>query len=304
MTPSRELPFPLANPTWPNSVPRPAPERGLGIEFTHEWSRSYPVRIARAMLLDNVTRPLTQYFAPTTIRGAENLRFVKAPAIFVANHQSHLDTPVLLSALPVRFRHRMIIGAAADYFFDKTWKAILWSFALAAIPIERTKVNRQSGDVAARLLDEGWNLVLYPEGGRSPDGWAQPFRGGAAYLAKKTDCTVVPVHVRGTRNVLPKGARQRGGFPLKRSAVTVIFGTPIRAQEVEDARHLGARIENAIAALADESGSDWWHAQRRAADGTTPPLRGPQASPWRRAWALGPEPELDAHSQAWPIVKS
>ena len=78
------------------------------------------------------------------------------------------------------------MAAASDYFFDRTWKSVLWSFALAAIPIERSKVNRRSADTAAELLEDGWNLVIFPEGGRSPDGWTQPFRGGAAYLARRT----------------------------------------------------------------------------------------------------------------------
>ena len=83
-------------------------------------------------------------------------------------------------------RHHTIVAAASDFFFDRTWKSILWSFSLAAIPIERSKVNRRSADTAAELIEEGWNLVIFPEGGRSPDGWTQPFRGGAAYLARRT----------------------------------------------------------------------------------------------------------------------
>ena len=97
--------------------------------------------------------------------------------IFAANHASHIDTPLLLTTLPVEFRHRTVVAAASDYFFDRTWKSVLWSFALAAIPIERSKVNRRSADTAAELVEDGWNLVIFPEGGRSPDGWTQPFHG-------------------------------------------------------------------------------------------------------------------------------
>ena len=130
--------------------------------------------------------------------------------IFAANHASHIDTPLLLTTLPVEFRHRTVVAAASDYFFDRTWKSVLWSFALAAIPIERSKVNRKSADTAAELLEDGWNLVIFPEGGRSPDGWTQPFRGGAAYLARRTGRPVVPVYLHGTRHVLPKTRGGRG----------------------------------------------------------------------------------------------
>jgi 1-acyl-sn-glycerol-3-phosphate acyltransferase len=290
--------FPLAGPTWPAGVPRPAPERRVGLDYDHEWSRRYPVRLARAMVLDNVTRPAARLFAPTTVRGDEHLRHVTAPVIFAANHVSHLDTPLLLTTLPARFRHRTVVAAAADYFFDRRWKACFWSFSLAAIPIERTRVNRRSADVAAELLGTGWNLVIFPEGGRSPHGWAQPFRpASAAYLARRTGRPVVPVHLSGTRHVLPKSGERR--WP-RRSPVSVIFGEPLVPDEGEDARRFSARIERAVAVLADEASSDWWGARTRAAQGGTPSLRGPDAADWRRAWALDPRPV--AGRDPWPRV--
>ncbi len=290
--------FPFSKPTWPTGVPRPAPDRRVGVDYDHEWSRRYPVRLARAVVLDNVTRPAARIVAPTTVRGTEHLRHVAPPAIFAANHASHLDTPLLLTTLPVRFRHRTVVAAAADHFFDRHWKAVLWSFGVAAIPIERARVNRRSADVAAALLEEGWNLIVYPEGGRSPDGWAQPFRGGAAYLARRSGRPVVPVHVNGTRHVLPKGGGRR--LP-RRSPVSVVFGPPLTPDEGEDARRFGARIETAVAVLADEVSSDWWQARTRAARGDTPSLRGPDVAGWRRSWALDPRPEAPGRDP-WPRV--
>ena len=78
--------------------------------------------------------------APTTVRGIEHLAHLEPPVIFAANHASHLDTPLLLTTLPVALpRTARWSAAASDYFFDRTWKAVLWSFALAAIPIERCR---------------------------------------------------------------------------------------------------------------------------------------------------------------------
>lgn len=294
----RQLRFPLARPAWPTGVPRPAPERRVGLDYDHEWSRRYPVRLARAMVLDNVTRPVARMVAPTTVRGAEHLRHCRGPVIFAANHASHLDTPLLLTTLPLEFRHRTVVAAAADYFFDRRWKAVLWSFSLAAIPIERSRVNRRSADTAAELLEAGWNLVIFPEGGRSPDGWARPFRGGAAYLARRTGCPVVPVHVHGTRHVLPKAGE--GRIAVRRSPVSVTFGTPLTPEEGEDARRFAARIETEVAVLADEVESDWWSARRRAASDETPSLRGPDMAPWRRSWALDRAP--GGGRDTWPRV--
>lgn len=310
-------PFPLAAPTWPGTVERPPPKRRVGLGYEHDWSRRYPVRLARAMVLDNLARPAARLVAPTTVRGIEHLRHLESPVIFAANHASHLDTPLLLATLPVRFRHRTVVAAAADYFFDRTWKAVLWSFSLAAVPIERSRVNRRSADTAAGLLEQGWNLLIFPEGGRSPDGWAQPFRGGAAYLARRTGRPVVPVHLHGTRHVLPRraeppagaaggsgteGRRARG---IRRAPVTVLFGLPLAPAEGEDARRFAARIEAAVGALADEVATDWWSARRRAANGATPSPRGPDAAPWRRSWALGPPPgsgRPEPGDRPWPRV--
>ncbi|MGO8872264.1 MAG: lysophospholipid acyltransferase family protein [Acidimicrobiales bacterium] len=278
--------FPLAPPSWPESVPRPSPEPELGVHYDTAWSRRYPVRLARAVVLDNVTRPVARLLAAPLVRGDEGLVGLEAPVIFAANHASHADTPLLLSCLPLRFRHRTVVAAAADYFFDRRWKADAWSFFLAAIPIERTKVNRRSADLAAELLADRWNLVIFPEGGRSPDGWAQPFRGGAAYLAARTGRPVVPVHLDGTRHLLPKGRRG-----IRRTRTTVTFGTPLWPDTGEDARRFAARIERAVATMADEAGADWWTARRRAARGETPPLQGPPVAPWRRAWSLAPAPD-------------
>ena len=277
--------FPWASPPWPAGLDRQPPERKVGVGYDSAWARRYPARLARALVIDNVTRPLAHLVAAPEVRGAEVLELVETPVIFVANHASHLDTPLLLSVLPVDFRHRTVVAAAADHFFDRRWKAHLWAGALNAIPIERQRVNRRSADLAAELIGEGWNLVIFPEGGRSPDGWLQPFRGGAAYLAVRSGRPVVPVHLSGTWRLLPKGTKG-----LRRGLTTVRFGMPMRPDDGEDARRFGVRIETAIATMADEDRSDWWSARQRAASGTTPPGGGPPSSPWRRAWALGPDP--------------
>jgi 1-acyl-sn-glycerol-3-phosphate acyltransferase len=289
--------FPLAAPSWPESVPRSAPVEELGADYDTAWSRRYPVRLARAMVIDNLARPLARLIASPVVRGHELLNDVDGPVIFAANHASHADTPLLLSSLPLRFRHRTVVAAAADYFFDRRWKADTFAFLLAAIPIERTKVNRRSAELAAELLADDWNLVIFPEGGRSPDGWAQTFTGGAAYLAVRTGCPVVPVHLDGTRHILPKGGRG-----LRRTRTTITFGAPLRPDDHESARRFGVRIESAVAVMADEAGSDWWTARKQAAAGATPPLQGPAAAPWRRSWLLSVAPlrrETD-DQMSWP----
>jgi 1-acyl-sn-glycerol-3-phosphate acyltransferase len=288
LAPGHDASFPWSAPDWPVGVERRAPERNLGLDYDTAWTRRYAARLVRAVLLDNVSRPLAYAIAAPEVRGAELLELVETPAIFVANHASHVDTGLLLSVLPKRFRHRAVVAAAADHFFDRRWKAHFWALGLGAVPVERHKVNRRSADTMAALLEDGWNLIIFPEGGRTPDGWFQEFHGGPAYLARRTGRSIVPVHMEGTRRIMPKG-----GSRPHRHKTRITFGTPLSLAEGEDARRFGTRIETTMATMADENRTDWWSARQRAAAGTTPSPRGPEAAPWRRSWALGPKPGAD-----------
>ena len=273
--------FPYGSPTWPGRVARPPVERRTGVDFETDWARRYPARLARAVFVDQVLRPAVRALVPPRVHGVDRLEALDGPVIFVANHQSHLDTPLLLSALPDRWRHRAVVAAAADYFFDSRLKGTLSALVLGALPVERGRVDRRPLEQARALLDDGWSIVIFPEGGRSPDGWAQPFRGGAAYLSMHGGFPVVPVHLDGTGRVLPKGAKRP-----TRAAVHVTFGAPLRPRDGERTNPFAERIGQAVAVLADERATDWWTARRRAATQTTPSLSGPDAGVWRRSWAL------------------
>jgi 1-acyl-sn-glycerol-3-phosphate acyltransferase len=291
--------FPLGKPNWPASIPRPAVKRRTGVDYETDWARNYGSRLARAVIVDEVVRPVLRLVASPTVHSEDRLAGLESPAIFVANHHSHLDTSLLLTSLPERFRHKAVVAAAADYFFTTRAKGAISALAIGAIPMERTKVGRRSADLAAELLDEGWNLIMFPEGGRSPDGWGRAFRGGAAYLALRCGRPVVPLYLEGTGRLWKRGAR----WPKvagKGEGVHLVFGSPMWPEDGEDARRLAARVEQAVAALADEWSTDWWSARRRAAAGATPALTGPAAGAWRRAWALDADASSRSGRRAWP----
>src|SRR3954452_9492557 len=276
----RRQTFPLTKPSWPGTIERPPVERKTGVDFDTEWARKYPARLGRALVLDNVGRPLVNLVAAPAIKGADRIEGLEGPAIFAANHSSHLDVPLLLTSLPERFRHHTAIAAGADYFFDRRWKGAMWAFLINAFPIERLRISRRGADLAGSLLNEGWNVIIFPEGGRSPDGWGQEHKPGAAFIALRHGVPIVPVHLEGTRRILKRGAKM-----LTPSSTTITYGTPLRADEGEDARAFAARVERAVASLADEQATDWWTARRRAAGAGTPTLSGPpNAGAWRRQW--------------------
>jgi 1-acyl-sn-glycerol-3-phosphate acyltransferase len=298
-------PFPFTAAPTPTGV-APLPEkRHTGIDYETEWARSFPARVARLLLLEGLLRPTMQVLASPDCRGIDRLHDLAdadpiQPVIFAANHHSHVDTPLLLSSIPEPWRHRMFVAAAADYFFKTRVTSTASALALNAIPIERTRVSRRSATDAAELIDDGWSLLIYPEGGRSPDGWGQPFRGGAAYLALRCNVPVVPVHLEGTGRILRKGSKR-----ISRSATRITFGSPLWPDRDagDDSRRMAARIERAVAALADEASTDWYTARLRAHREATPALSGPDApSPWRRAWALGDRgpKRLRATKRRWP----
>jgi 1-acyl-sn-glycerol-3-phosphate acyltransferase len=279
-------------------------ERDTGIHYDTSWSRRYPARLARAVIVDDVLRPVVHLLGAPLVHGLDRIEHLERPAIFAANHHSHLDTPLLLTSLPARFRHRAVVAAAADYFFSSRMKGAVSALTIGAVPIDRIRVNRRSADLVAALLDDGWSVVIFPEGGRSPDGWAQDFRGGAAYLSIRCGRPVVPIHVQGTRRVMKKGERlpkPAGGLLGRGAGVQVTFGRPVHPLPGEDARRMAVRVEAAIAALADEDTTDWWTATKRAAARTTPSLSGPPIGAWRRSWALDENRRRSSSAgRAWP----
>jgi 1-acyl-sn-glycerol-3-phosphate acyltransferase len=282
----------------PQGVDPPPDPHPLGADYDTEWARTPVARAARGALVEGVMRPLAQVLGSPTIQGLDRVQGIDGPVVFVANHHSHADTPLLLTALPDRWRHKVVVGAAADYFFGSRVSSALSAFVIGAIPIERTKVGRKSADLARSLIDEGWSLLIFPEGGRSPDGWGQPFRGGAAYIAQRCGVPVIPIHIEGSGRILRKGKSRPS-----RTSVTITFGGPLRALEREDARKFAARIEREVAVLGDEAATDWWQARRRAYAGNTPSMTGPGVGAWRRAWEISAnDKKVRRAKRRWPAI--
>lgn len=284
--PMRSLGFPYRAPTVPHGVEVPPAAPTLGAHFDTEWARRTPARMVRRAFVAGPMRAAVQWLASPEVSGADRLADLAdvdpVPAlIFAPNHHSHVDTPLLISAVPEPWRSKLVVAAAADYFFDSRLKGTLAALALNAIPIEREVTSRASSDLIRRLLDTGWSVVIYPEGGRSPDGWGQEFKGGAAYLSSRTGAPVVPVFIDGTGPIFGKGMKRP-----RRGRTSVVFGSPISPDDDENTRRFNTRIEAAVTTLGDEALSDWWTSRRRAAAGASPRLTGPDHQGWRRQWAL------------------
>jgi 1-acyl-sn-glycerol-3-phosphate acyltransferase len=245
------------------------------------------------------------------VHGREYLDSIRGPAIFVANHASHLDTPLVLGALPPRITKKLAVGAAADYFFDSRTIAAATTLLFNAFPVER-RPSRRGRSLAAELVDEGWSLLLYPEGSRTVDGWLTAFKLGAAQLCAIKRVPAVPIALRGTFAAMPRGQRwPRGGRPR----VTVRIGRPLHIGPDEPVPEFRARLVRAVATLWAEDDLGWYRALRAAADDTLAlptgsrsvlpttasgePAHGHDVAPWRRIWEATRPPTDDAPPQVW-----
>ncbi len=298
--PAKFSAFPFAAPTRPRKADVLPEISDLGIDYNTDWAREPTARVARRAMQETILKAAVRGLASPSIRGLDRIAHLDGPVVFAPNHHSHLDIGIILQSIPRRFRDRTLVAAAGDYFFDKRWKAAASALLLNAVPIERKKVSRRSSDQLLALLRDDWNLIIFPEGGRSPDGWGQDFKPGAAFLAIRRGCPVVPIHIKGTDEVLPKGRN----VP-RRHSCTVTFGAPLFAEPDENARSFNPRIEAAVSILADENGTDWWTSRRNAASSETPALTGPSTKSWRREWlrtASKPKTPVTKNEKkrAWP----
>src|SRR3954453_19981741 len=212
------------------------------------WARRLGARAGRETFLMAILGPTMDVYARRRVRGREALADVEGPVLLVANHGSHMDTPEILRSLPRHLRRRTAVAAAADYFYRSRRRAIAVSLAFNTIPMRRHGGGLRAGSTrhVDALIDDGWTLLIFPEGTRSRDGRIGPLRSGAAVLAAAHDLDIVPVHITGTRAAMPVGQggpkRRPGRWPRPRHDVEIRFGAPIRLTPVEDCRAVMERV--------------------------------------------------------------
>jgi 1-acyl-sn-glycerol-3-phosphate acyltransferase len=201
------------------------------------WARTRPAIATREAVLRLLLDPVLGYYTRRRTTGRDKLDRLKAPVILVANHVSHLDTPVILAALPRRVRKRTVVAAATDYFYRNRLLALVVSLVFNTVPMDRKGggLEKRSAGHVDSLLDGGWNLLVFPEGTRSRHAGTGRLRRGAAVLAERHHVMIVPIRVTGTRDAMPPGRfwptriRSRNGH--KRHPVSIAIGDPIAPTE-------------------------------------------------------------------------
>lgn len=193
-------------------------------------------------------RLFTETFACVDAEGWDAVP--EGPCLFAANHQSMIDPPLVGGLIP----REIAFVARKTLFENPVFGGVIR--ACRAIPLDRGEADLSAIRRTLAVLAEGRALLIFPEGTRSADGELQPAKSGAGLLALKSGVPVVPIRIRGARDVLPRGAKwPRGGAHIR-----VRFGRAIPAAELDPGREhddrygeASRRILAAIAALPDVS---------------------------------------------------
>jgi 1-acyl-sn-glycerol-3-phosphate acyltransferase len=180
-----------------------------------------------------------------TILGAENFRKHKV-AVYVSNHTSYMDTPVIFATLPFQFR---ILAKKSLW----EWPFIGWFLQRSGqMPIhtENPQATLASLGGSVKALRSGMPLFVFPEGGRTPEGQLQPFLSGAAYLAIRAQVPLVPIALSGVYDLLP--IHTHHFYPC---GLTLQVGEPIdtKGMTVRQIDKLTERMRDAIATMLGES---------------------------------------------------
>ena len=175
------------------------------------------------------------------VHGRENLKNLNGPVVFAANHSSNLDTFVLLYSMPLSVRVKVTALMSIEYHFQNffyrkgSWfrriiEAIgfylLVNLAINACPLSRTHGFKQVLENVGKLIDKGWSIIIFPEGGVTTDGKIKKFESGIGIIAEDMKVPIIPVKIEGLYNILHDGILPLGHKP-RWPEVKVTFGKPV-----------------------------------------------------------------------------
>lgn len=219
------------------------------------WNRRAVVRFIRRASLATWILPLARVFARTRVSGLEHLERLRGPVVFASNHQSHLDVPVILAALPGRWRARIAPAMAKEFFAAHFFPAgrglvevltnrlnyYLAAFFFNTFPLPQREAGaRQTLRYIGEVTGDGDSVLIFPEGARSASGSIKPFRGGIGMIGARLHLPVVPVRLEGVDRVLGTGWRM-----ARPGRVSVTFGQPLHLAG-DDYAALARQVEEAV----------------------------------------------------------
>lgn len=186
--------------------------------------------------------PLIRIGYGVEVQGREHLSELTEPCLIISNHNMHLDWSMILRSLPRRFRGRTTVAAASSDVFGSWRRAFSGSLLGNAFPFDKEGSGiRESLEHTKQLMNEGWNVLIFPEGKMNKDAPMAPFKSGIGWLAVQTHAQVLPLRVDVLRPGIYEGAR----FP-RRGHVRVCIGAPLRIEDGSSYGDAVALLETAV----------------------------------------------------------
>jgi long-chain acyl-CoA synthetase len=202
--------------------------------------------------------PLARIFVWLRVEGLEHLQGITGPVLFAANHQSHLDVPTIMAALPARWRYRVAPAMAKEFFkahffpqehgrfawFTNSLNYYLAALVFNAFPLPQREAGaRQTLRYIGELVEDGYSVLIFPEGRRTDAGEIDRFRPGVGMIAARLDLPVVPVRLDGLERVL-----HHSWLMARPGRVRVAFGEPLHLKG-DDYQGLAQKVEDAVKGL-------------------------------------------------------
>jgi long-chain acyl-CoA synthetase len=224
-------------------------KRDTGI---YGWPLSPLVRSFGLLLQQTLIYPLVHIFYKVKVTGQSKLVGLKGPVMFAPNHCLHWDNGIILMAIPLSWRWKLAVAAAADDVFGNKLNGFASSVLANAFPLAREGAIRRSLELLGARLDRKFSVLIYPEGKLTIGGPMQPFKSGTGLIAVEGFTPVVPMKLKiGKVSVLDhldkkwEAARSNGW----RGDVEVVFGDPIYFPAGTPAAEATAKLQAAVAAL-------------------------------------------------------
>ena len=207
------------------------------------WGMQWWCRILRGFLQRAVVFPLVSLAYGLKVVGRENLEGITGPVLLASNHNLGLDNPLIIKAVPVKWRRRMAVAGAADLWKNPVW-SIMNPLLANAFPFAKEGSIRPSLENMGKIMDNGWSVLIYPEGELTVGGPIKPFMNGTGLVAVEERIPVVPLRL----CIHQQGSPAR--FPiLRRGKVEIRFGEPLTFSPVTDYQDATSAIEEAVRSL-------------------------------------------------------
>jgi long-chain acyl-CoA synthetase len=247
------------------SFPRSPAERVGARRYIYpHWPWWWPVRWARNLFTEAIMRPLVGLLAKPRVVAGGKLD-AKEPMLVIANHISEYDGPLLKYALPGGTRRRMAVAMSGEMLDDFRHfrnpgrpggfypQGPLFYYLVTAFfnvfPLHKQRDFQRSFEHAGEALDRGMNVMVFPEGTRSPEGKLARFRPGIGLLVKQSDAPVLPMALVGL------GEMNKSGHWFRSGTIEIRVGQPIRfgPEDTESAitAQLQAEVERLMRGTRD-----------------------------------------------------